>query len=79
VGPRDHLTEALVTEFAAAEADEGVAEAEVRLDEVLADVGDRPYYEYDSGDGWQHTLDLAAVSEYAEGAPRASVLDGERA
>lgn len=41
--------------------DEGIAEQEVRLDEVLVDVGDKLLYEYDYGDSWEHVLRLEAI------------------
>ncbi len=78
-GPLDRMVGPFVTAYAASEGDEGIAESDVRLDQVLAEVGDRLYYDYDFGDGWEHTLELEAVTEYAEGAPPARVLDGERA
>lgn len=40
---------------------EGIPEEEVRLDEVLVDRGDKLYYEYDFGNGWQHTIQLEAL------------------
>jgi len=34
----------------------GVAEADVRPDQVLADAGDRMIYLYDFGDDWRHVI-----------------------
>lgn len=43
------------------EGEPGVPEADVRLDEVLRDVGDTLLYSYDFGDGWDHAVRLDAV------------------
>ncbi len=43
------------------EGDEGVAEEEVRLDQVVSAKGDRLFYDYDFGDGWQHVLVVEEV------------------
>lgn len=51
----------------------------VRLDEVLADVGDRLFYVYDYGDDWQHTIKLEAVLLREDSAPRAVCTVGRRA
>jgi len=42
-------------------------------------VGDRLDYVYDFGDSWEHVLMLEEIVEPAPGAPRASVVDGDRA
>jgi hypothetical protein len=42
-------------------------------------VGDRLDYVYDFGDSWEHVLMLEEIVEPASGAPRASVVDGDRA
>jgi hypothetical protein len=73
----DDRTEPFLTDFAEEEGDEGVHERDVRLDQVLASPGDRLSYDYDFGDGWDHTIELEAVSEYDGRAAR--VLDGRRA
>jgi len=73
----DDLTDAFVTDFAEEEGDEGVHERDVRLDQVLVRTGDRLLYDYDFGDGWGHTVELEAISEYDGVAGR--VLDGQRA
>lgn len=45
-----------VTGFDLSEGDDGVAEDSVRLDQLLSDKGDRLFYDYDFGDGWEHVL-----------------------
>lgn len=58
--------------------DEGVPEAQVRLDEVLGEAGDTLAYAYDYGDNWQHLITLDAVLPREEGTPRAVCTAGER-
>lgn len=53
-----------VTRLDIEEGEEGTPEAEVRLDQVLSSQGDRLYYEYDFGDGWEHTIILDSVQEW---------------
>jgi len=60
------------------EADEGVPEVQVRLDEVLAERGDMLAYTYDYGDDWEHLLTLEAVLSRGDDAPRAVCTGGER-
>lgn len=58
--------------------DDDICEEDVRLDEVLAEPGDTLLYEYDFGDGWEHSIVLETIAEGA--APGAvACLDGERA
>ncbi|HEX5255606.1 MAG TPA: hypothetical protein VFW69_17360 [Mycobacterium sp.] len=54
-------TEYYLCPFSVDEGDEGVPEEQVRLDEVLVDVGDKLFYGYDFGDDWQHVIRLEAV------------------
>jgi len=56
----------------------GTAESEVRLDEVLGVVGDTLTYEYDFGDGWEHTLTLEAITDRAPGSVEAVCIAGAR-
>ncbi|OLT24602.1 hypothetical protein BJF83_06345 [Nocardiopsis sp. CNR-923] len=56
----------------------GVPEEQVRLDEVLAEVGDRLFYLYDFGDDWEHLLTLQAVVPRKEDGPRAVCAAGSR-
>lgn len=57
---------------------EGVPEAQVRLDEVLAETGDTLTYAYDYGDGWEHLLTLETIRPREDGARRAVCTGGER-
>lgn len=57
---------------------EGVPEAEVRLDEVLAEPGAMLAYAYDYGDNWEHLITLGAVLPRIDGAPRAVCTGGGR-
>jgi hypothetical protein len=80
MGPvRDYNIERFLTDFDVEEGDEGVLESDVRLDQVLCEVGDRLFYEYDFGDSWDHTLQLEAIAPYDDGQPAARVLAGRRA
>lgn len=58
---------------------QGIPEANVRLDQVLAEPGHRLFYEYDFGDGWDHTLKLEKVEPWAKDAPDAACVAGRRA
>jgi hypothetical protein len=64
--------------FDVEEGDIGVAEQDVRLDELLVEVGDRLYYSYDYGDDWQHRIALEAVEPRNPAAPRAVCTAGRR-
>ncbi|GAB3707854.1 plasmid pRiA4b ORF-3 family protein [Nocardiopsis oceani] len=56
----------------------GVPEKQVRLDEVLAQKGDRLVYLYDFGDDWEHLLTLKAVLPRDGDGPRALCTAGRR-
>ena len=58
-----------VTGFDLSEGDEGVAEDEVRLDQVVSVKGDRLFYDYDFGDGWEHVLVVEDVLDDPPPAP----------
>ncbi len=45
---------------------------------MLADPGDKLYYEYDFGDGWEHVIKLETVSAQTAPAPRALCTNGRR-
>jgi hypothetical protein len=51
-------TEHYVGPFQVEDGETGIPEEDVRLDEVLADVGDKLFYDYDFGDDWGHTIKL---------------------
>ncbi len=57
----------------------GIFEGEVRLDQVLAEPGDRLFYEYDFGDAWHHTIKLEQIEGWAADAPDAACIAGRRA
>jgi hypothetical protein len=77
-GRDDPRPERYLTDFDIEEGDEGLAEADVHLDELLVDPGDHLFYTYDFGDGWDHTLTLEAV-EPCDDEPPIRCLDGARA
>jgi hypothetical protein len=79
-GPDFHsaAAERYLCPFDEEEGEYGVPEAQVRLDEVLAEVGDTLSYAYDYGDGWQHLITLEAAVAREDSAPRAVCTGGER-
>lgn len=48
--------------FDVAEGEPGTPSSHVRIDEILHDVGDRLWYTYDFGDGWDHVVKLETVT-----------------
>ncbi|MPZ25893.1 MAG: plasmid pRiA4b ORF-3 family protein [Micromonosporaceae bacterium] len=74
-----HDTEYYLCPFDVEEGEtEGVPEEQVRLDEVLVDAGDKLFYDYDFGDGWELVLRLEAVMPRDDSAPRPVCLAGRR-
>ena len=71
-------TERYLCPFDVAEGEDGIPEGDVRLDEVLADPGDKLFYAYDYGDDWQHVIALEAVLPRSAGAPYAACTAGRR-
>ncbi len=59
--------------------DDGVPEEDVRLDEVLVEVGETLHYDYDYGDGWEHVVRLEAVLDRPADALPARCTGGRRA
>ncbi|MFZ0157891.1 MAG: plasmid pRiA4b ORF-3 family protein, partial [Kineosporiaceae bacterium] len=76
LNPRDRRH--FLTDYDLEEGEEGLAEAGVRLDQVLRSVGDRLVYEYDFGDGWEHTLKVEQIRPRGDDLP-ARCLGGRRA
>jgi hypothetical protein len=77
-GRYDPETEHYLCPFQVGEGDPGVPEEDVRLDEVLTEPGEKLFYEYDFGDGWQHTIKLEAILRRPSPAPRAVCIAGRR-
>jgi hypothetical protein len=75
---RDPLTEYYLCSWLAEDGHDGLPEDQVRLDEVLVDAGDRLFYLYDFGDGWEHTIKLEAVLPRRTGGPQAVCVAGRR-
>jgi hypothetical protein len=50
-----------LTQFDLDEGGEGMLEDDVRLDQLVAAEGDRLWYDYDFGDGWDHVLRVEKV------------------
>jgi Plasmid pRiA4b ORF-3-like protein len=71
-------TEHYLCPFQVEEGDTGIPEEDVRLDEVLADSGDKLFYDYDFGDGWEHVVKLEAVLPRQNSGPRAVCVAGRR-
>jgi hypothetical protein len=71
-------TELYLCAYQVEEGDTGVPEEQVRLDEVLADVGDKLHYLYDFGDDWHHVLKLEAIVTRTDRSPRAICTGGRR-
>jgi hypothetical protein len=71
-------TEHYLCPFQMQDGESGIPEEDVRLDEVLADVGDKLFYDYDFGDDWQHTIQLEAVLPRRGSDPRAVCVAGRR-
>jgi hypothetical protein len=71
-------TEYYLCPFQVEEGDPGVPEQDVRLDEVLTEPRDKLGYEYDFGDGWEHTIKLEAILPRSSPAPRAVCITGRR-
>jgi hypothetical protein len=77
-GLYDPGTELYLCAYQADEGDTGVPEEQVRLDEVLADVGDKLHYLYDFGDDWHHVLKLEAITARTDRSSRAVCTGGRR-
>ncbi|GGO67257.1 hypothetical protein GCM10010910_28630 [Microbacterium nanhaiense] len=58
-----------LTQFDLDEGDEGMLEDDVRLDQVVANEGDRLWYDYDFGDNWKHVLRVEKVLDSPPPAP----------
>jgi hypothetical protein len=71
-------TEHYLCPFQVEDGETGVPEEDVRLDEVLVDAGDRLFYDYDFGDGWEHVIKLEAVLARRDSGPRAVCVAGRR-
>jgi hypothetical protein len=61
------------------ESEVGLAEGDVRLNQVLREPGDKVEYTYDFGDDWRHRVRLEKVEEWTPDAPLARCLTGRRA
>ena len=71
-------TERDLCPFDVDEGDTGIPAAHVRLDEVLAEPGDRLFYSHDYGDNWEHVIVLEAVLPVAPGSGLAVCVGGSR-
>ncbi|HEU5417326.1 MAG TPA: plasmid pRiA4b ORF-3 family protein [Streptosporangiaceae bacterium] len=77
-GHYDPGTEQYLCPFQVEEGEPGIPEGDVRLDEVLAEPGDKLLYLYDFGDDWKHTIKLEAIAPRPSSAPRATCITGRR-
>ena len=72
-------TEYYLCPFQVEEGETGIPEEDVRLDEVLGTPGDKLFYLYDFGDGWEHVIKLEAVTAYdSSHTARAVCIGGRR-
>jgi hypothetical protein len=71
----DHRSPYFVTNFDLDEGEDGLLEDDIRLDQLLSEKGDELWYEYDFGDGWEHTL---VVEEVLGGPPSTARCTGGR-
>src|SRR5215471_6300545 len=71
-------TEHYLCPFQVEDGETGVPEEDVRLDEVLVDAGDRLFYDYDFGDGWEHVIKLEALLPRPDAGPGAVCVAGRR-
>lgn len=71
-------TEHYLCSFQVEEGDSGIPEEDVRLDEVLGEAGDKLFYDYDFGDGWEHVIRLEAVLPRKISEPKAVCVAGRR-
>lgn len=65
-----------VTENDEDEGIDGTPETDVRLDQVLLEIGDILSYDYDFGDSWTHTIRLTGRSDLNVEAPPVRCTDG---
>jgi hypothetical protein len=77
-GPYGPDTEAYLCPYEVKAGKVGFPEREVRLDEVLVDVGDKLFYTYDYGDGWKLVIKLEAILPRDGSAPQAVCTTGQR-
>lgn len=68
-----------ITEADLDEGETGTLENDVRLDQVIRTPGDRLFYVYDFGDGWEHTILLEKVGPREPDDPRARCTAARRA
>ncbi len=79
-GARERTMAGFLSDWDEMEGEEdGMPEREVRLDEVLKKPGDRLYYDYDFGDGWDHVVKLEKIMPLDQSHPPAHLLAGRRA
>ncbi len=74
------FTERLLTKYdIEQEGEKGLAEAEVRLDQVLTKPSDQVQYTYDFGDDWVHRIRLEKAEDWQLGATVVQCVAGRRA
>lgn len=71
----DRRSPTFLNDFAVGEGEPGVPEAGVRLDQVIHAEGETLWYEYDFGDGWDHTLTIEAVLDEAPATARCTAAE----